>query len=96
MIQQFPSELRHRLDLAKNPDIIENFHASLSNEIAELLGKKIPVGEAQIIIPKAKIDLHKLEDGLSGGNASIPMEVWAVPEDSPARVVYRNWISSKK
>ena len=86
-------QAEHRLYLAKNPDIIENFQATM-NETAELFGKKIPIGEAQIIIPKAKIDLNKLSEELKKGIEPIPLEILVLP-DKPAKIVYRNWMSNK-
>jgi hypothetical protein len=86
-------QAEHRLDLAKNPDIIENFQATM-NETAELFGKKIPIGEAQIIIPKAKIDLNKLSEELKKGIEPIPLEILVLP-DKPAKIVHRNWMSNK-
>ena len=86
-------EAQHRLDLAKTPDVIENFQANM-NQPAELFGRKIPIGEAKIIIPKAKIDLNKLQEALKKGVDPIPIEVTALP-DKRARIVYRNWIGNK-
>lgn len=55
---------------------------------------KIPIGEAQIIIPKARVDLDKLQDGLRTGTNPIPIEVSAL-SDKQAKIVYRKWMSSK-
>lgn len=93
MVNLSKQEAEHRLGLAKNPDIIENFRAT-ANEITELFGKKIPIGEAQIIIPKAKIDLNKLSEELKKEIDPIPLEIQILP-DKPARIVYRNWMSNK-
>jgi hypothetical protein len=86
-------EAEHRLDLAKNPDIIENFQATM-NETPKLFGKKVPIGEAQIIIPKAKIDLSRLSRELEKGTDPIQLEIQVLP-DKPAKIVYRNWMSNR-
>jgi hypothetical protein len=86
-------EAEHRLDLAKNPDIIENFQATM-NETPELFGKKVSIGEAQIIVPKARIDLSRLSEELEKGIEPIPLEIRVLP-DKPAKIIYRNWTSNK-
>jgi hypothetical protein len=86
-------EAEHRLDLAKNPDVIEDFRAT-TNETTELFGKKIPIGEAQIIIPKAKINLSRLSEELKKGTDPIQLEI-QVPPDKPVKILYRNWMSNK-
>ena len=89
-------QAQYRVDLVKNPDIIENFQANLGDETVELFGKKIPVGDSQIVIPRAKVDLNRLQEGLTEGNASIPTMVMPVAGETPVRVIYRNWTGGKQ
>jgi hypothetical protein len=84
-------EAQYRLYLAKNPNIIENFKVNMK-DADELFGVTIPIGEAQIIIPEARIDLSKLQDGLEKGNDPISIEVSVLP-DKQAKVAYRKWMN---
>jgi hypothetical protein len=58
------------------------------------VSSKLPIGEAQVTIPKAWIDLRKLQEGLERGIDPIPIEVSALP-GKKAKIAYRNWLSNK-
>jgi hypothetical protein len=84
-------EAKHRLEMSKNPDVVENFQATAeTSETVELLGAMIPLGKGRIIIQKARIDLKRLSDEVLKGTDPIALEVTAVP-DSKVRIIYNDW-----
>jgi hypothetical protein len=85
-------QAEQRLELARHPDVIENFQANIGQH-AELFGTKIPLGEARLIVPKARINLAKLHEDCSRGIDPISTEVSALPDRSP-KIVYRKWMTT--
>lgn len=51
----------------------------------------VEFGEARVVIPKAKIDLRKLEEDLSKGTDPIPVEINMLPDET-ARILYTKWL----
>jgi hypothetical protein len=86
-------QAQHILDLSKNPDVIENFQVRI-NDTAELLGRKISVGDAELTIPKVRVDLIKLQEGVEKGVGAILIEVSVLP-DKLAKISYRKWLVNK-
>ncbi len=71
--------------------VIDNFQAKATQHTESLFGVTIPLGEASIIIPKARIDRKKLQSKFDGGIDPITVEVTVVPVHM-ATIQYENWI----
>jgi len=79
------------LDRARHPEIIEDFQVKMPSEKIELFGQTISVGEATIVVPKAKIDFRKIEAGLNKGLDPVSVEINILP-DKNARILYAKWL----
>jgi len=63
----------------------------MPSEKIELFGQTISVGEATIVVPKAKIDFRKIEAGLNKGLDPVSVEINILP-DKNARILYAKWL----
>jgi hypothetical protein len=83
-------EAKRRLYLANNPDVIENLRVDLGDQTLTLLGKTIPLGRARTILPEARIDLRKLDEGLKSTREPITVNV-STDATQTVTAVYEKW-----
>ena len=83
-------QARHRLYLAKNPQIVENFQVKLGEKSLTLLGNTIALGKAIMIVPEVTIDIRKLEDDLKKGEEPVIVQILSDPGRA-VRILYEKW-----
>lgn len=75
---------------ANNPEIIEDFQAITQDESIELFGQRISLGESRVVVPRARINIRKMEEFLNKGIDPIPVEIGLLSE-ATARIIYPKW-----